>query len=37
MSAGVYYRLFEETEDNPDTVVSFRVKAPTGKDPYGIK
>ena len=37
ISAGVYYRLFQETEDNPDTVISFRVKAPTGKDPYGIK
>ena len=37
VSAGVFYRLFQETPDNPDTVVSLRVKAPTGKDPYGIK
>lgn len=37
ISAGIYYRLFHETADNPDTVISLRVKAPTGKDPYGIK
>lgn len=37
VSAGVYYRLFQESADSPDTVISFRVKAPTGKDPYGIK
>jgi hypothetical protein len=37
VSAGIYYRLFHETADNPDTVISLRVKAPTGKDPYGIK
>jgi hypothetical protein len=37
VSAGIYYRLFQETNDSPDTVVSLRIKAPTGKDPYGIK
>ncbi len=36
-SAGVFYRLFKEDQESPDTVLSFRVKAPTGKDPYGIK
>jgi hypothetical protein len=37
VSFGAYYRLFPEQESRPDTVVSLRVKAPTGKDPYGIK
>lgn len=31
------YKLFAETLDWPDTVWSLRVKAPTGRDPYGIK
>ena len=31
------YRLLQETLDWPDTVVSLRVSAPTGSDPYGIK
>ncbi|HQR51307.1 MAG TPA: hypothetical protein PKW44_06695 [Methylophilaceae bacterium] len=37
ISAGVYYSLFQESPGNPDTVISLRAKAPTGKDPYGIK
>ncbi len=37
VSAGVYYRLFKETAELPDIVWNLRVKAPTGKDPYGIK
>lgn len=37
ISAGVYYRLFPETPTSPDVVLNVRLKAPTGKDPYGIK
>ncbi|MDI1361773.1 transporter [Methylotenera sp.] len=37
VSAGAYYRLFPETPSSPDVVWNVRVKAPTGKDPYGIK
>ncbi|MDO9052004.1 MAG: hypothetical protein Q8N02_11040 [Methylotenera sp.] len=37
VSAGAYYRLFPETPTSPDVVVNLRVKAPTGKHPYGIK
>lgn len=37
VSFGAYYRLFPETATRPDTVLSVRVKTPTGKDPYGIK
>ncbi len=37
VSAGAYYRLFPETPTRPDIVLNVRVKAPTGKDPYGIK
>lgn len=37
VSAGAYYRLFPETPTSPDVVWNVRVKAPTGKDPYGIK
>lgn len=37
ISAGVYYRLFQETPTSPDVVFNARLKAPTGKDPYGIK
>lgn len=32
-----YYQLFQETQRWPDTVWNVRLKAPTGKDPYGIK
>jgi len=37
VSAGAYYRIFPETPTTPDVVWNVRVKAPTGKDPYGIK
>lgn len=37
VSAGAYYRLFPETPTRPDIVFNVRVKAPTGKNPYGIK
>ena len=37
ISAGVFYRLIPETQNSADTVISLRIKAPTGKDPYGIK
>jgi opacity protein-like surface antigen len=34
---GVAYKFLDESENSPDAVVSLRVKAPTGKDPFGIK
>ncbi|UVE19714.1 transporter [Pseudomonas sp. LS44] len=34
---GVSYKFMDESESQPDAVVSFRVKAPTGDEPYGIK
>ncbi len=34
---GVAYKFMDESEYAPDAVFSLRVKAPTGKDPYGIK
>ncbi|MFJ2362121.1 hypothetical protein ACIPIN_00120 [Pseudomonas sp. NPDC087697] len=34
---GVAYKFLDESENLPDAVVTLRVKAPTGKDPYGIK
>lgn len=34
---GIAYKFMDETESRPDAVFSLRVKAPTGKDPYGIK
>ena len=34
---GVAYKFLDESVNLPDAVVTFRVKAPTGKDPYGIK
>lgn len=37
VNAGISYKFLDETESLPDAVVSLRVKAPTGKDPYGIK
>jgi opacity protein-like surface antigen len=37
VSFGVSYKLVQENADWPDIVGSFRVKAPTGKEPYGIK
>ncbi len=37
VSAGLYYKLFPETPTRPDIILNVRVKAPTGKDPFGIK
>ena len=34
---GVAYKFLDESDYRPDAVVSLRVKAPTGKDPFGIK
>ncbi len=36
-SAGAYYQLGKESAESPDWIASIRVKAPTGRDPYGIK
>lgn len=36
ISFGASYRLFEETFKRPDVVANLRVKAPTGRDPFGI-
>ncbi|CAJ0822718.1 transporter [Ralstonia flaminis] len=37
VSAGIYYQLVKESVDWPDIVGSFRVRAPTGRSPFGIK
>lgn len=37
VNMGVAYKFLDESEDWPDAVATLRVKAPTGKDPYGIK
>ncbi|MGV8917649.1 MAG: hypothetical protein ACOH2R_07595 [Pseudomonas sp.] len=37
VNVGVAYKFLDESANWPDAVVSLRVKAPTGKDPYGIK
>ncbi|QXH33793.1 hypothetical protein [Pseudomonas muyukensis] len=37
VNVGVAYKFLDESENWPDAVVTLRVKAPTGKDPYGIK
>jgi hypothetical protein len=34
---GIFYQLFRETPNWPDTVLNIRVKEPTGTDPFGIK
>ena len=34
---GVAYKVLDESVNTPDAVFSVRVKAPTGKDPFGIK
>ncbi len=34
---GVAYKFLDESDYMPDAVFSLRVKAPTGKDPFGIK
>ncbi|QEM80825.1 transporter [Halomonas binhaiensis] len=36
VTATLAYRLLPETVERPDVVVSLGVRAPTGKDPYGI-
>ncbi len=37
VNVGISYKFMDESDSRPDMVASFRVKAPTGKDPYGIK
>ncbi|WP_300627946.1 hypothetical protein [Pseudomonas sp.] len=37
VNVGVAYKFHDETPSLPDAVVSVRVKAPTGKEPFGIK
>ncbi len=37
VNVGIAYKFMDESEYAPDAVVSLRVKAPTGKEPYGIK
>ncbi|MCJ8167758.1 hypothetical protein [Atopomonas sediminilitoris] len=37
ISFGVSYKFLDETLSSPDAVVSMRLRAPTGRDPYGIK
>ncbi|NUT78546.1 hypothetical protein HNO86_26250 [Pseudomonas sp. C1C7] len=34
---GIAYKFMDESVNTPDAVVTLRVKAPTGKDPFGIK
>lgn len=36
-SVAAYYQLVKETARWPDLVTSFRVRAPTGRDPFGLK
>ncbi len=37
VNVGIAYKFLDESANLPDAVVSVRVKAPTGKEPYGIK
>lgn len=37
VSAGISFKVFDQDGNTPDTVLSLRVKAPTGDHPYGIK
>ncbi len=37
ISAGVSYRVRRETQYWPDVVVNARIKAPTGRDPFGVE
>ncbi|AQZ95774.1 transporter [Halopseudomonas phragmitis] len=37
ISFGVSYKFLDEAPGRPDAVASLRIKAPTGKEPYGIK
>lgn len=34
---GIAYKFMDESVSSPDAVLTLRVKAPTGKDPFGIK
>jgi hypothetical protein len=34
---GIAYKFLDESANTPDAVATLRVKAPTGKDPFGIK
>jgi len=34
---GIAYKFLDESESLPDAVATLRIKAPTGKNPYGIK
>jgi len=37
ISVGAFYQLHRESGSWPDVILNARVKAPTGKEPYGIK
>ncbi|MBK5343825.1 hypothetical protein JFU48_20845 [Pseudomonas sp. TH49] len=37
INAGIAYKFLDESANLPDAVFTLRVKAPTGKDPFGIK
>ena len=37
LNIGASYRLFRERGGRPDIVINTRVKAPTGKHPYGVE
>lgn len=37
VSAGFSYKILDQNENRPDTILSLRIKAPTGRHPYGIK
>jgi opacity protein-like surface antigen len=37
INVGVAYKFLDESQSLPDAVATLRIKAPTGKDPYGIK
>lgn len=37
ISLGASYHLVRESGSTPDLIINGRLKAPTGKDPYGIK
>lgn len=37
VSGGLSYRAMAETSSRPNVVVNVRVKAPTGRDPFGVR
>lgn len=37
VSAGISYKVLDQRLNRPDTILSVRIKGPTGRDPYGIK